>query len=69
MPDEAGFVGRLVAFKEAAQLLQGAERSMLTAACNEWLRSVEIDEQIRAVAAEQEMQSNPTNTGNHDGRT
>ena len=52
MPDEVAFVGHLVTFEEAGQLLQGVERSMLTAARNEWLRSVEIDEQIRAAAVE-----------------
>jgi len=63
MPDEVEFVGRLMTFEEAAQLLQGAERSMLTAACNEWLRSVEIDEHIHAMAAEQGLQSGSNNRG------
>lgn len=68
MPDEAGFVGRLVTFEEAARLLGGTERSVLIAACNEWLRSTEIDEHIRALAAEQGLQPNPTNPGNHGER-
>jgi hypothetical protein len=66
MPDEAGFVGRLVTFEEAAQLLRGAERSMLIAAGNEWLRSMEIDEHIRAAAAgqtERGLESDPSNPG------
>lgn len=63
MPDEVAYVGHLVTFEEARQLLQGAERSMLTAACNEWLRSVEIDEQVRAAAVEQGLQPNSNNHG------
>jgi hypothetical protein len=48
MPDEAGYIGHLVAYEIADQLLNQVERLVLTAARNEWLRSIEIDEHIRA---------------------
>lgn len=48
MPDEAGYTGHLVTYEVAAQLLSEVERLILAAARNEWLRSIEIDEYIRA---------------------
>ena len=47
MPDEAGYIGHLVTYEEADRLLNQVERMILAAARNEWLRSIEIDEQIR----------------------
>lgn len=48
MPDEAGYVGHLVAPEAANKLLSAVEGMVLAAALAEWLRSIEIDEQIRA---------------------
>jgi len=49
MPDEAGYIGHLVTYELADELLSEAERFILGAARNEWARSIEIDEQIRAM--------------------
>lgn len=49
MPDEAGYVSHLVTHEVADQLLSDVERMILAAALNEWLRSMEVDEQIRTV--------------------
>jgi len=60
MPDESGYIGHLVAYEVADQLLNEVERLVLHAARNEWLRSIEIDENIRAAEVqrkEQERQS------------
>ena len=66
MPDEAGYIGHLVTYEVADQLLNEVERLVLTAARNEWLRSIEIDERIRAAEVqrrEQEQQSASNNDG------
>jgi len=47
MPDEAGFVSHLVTHEVAIQRLSNVEGVVLAAALNEWVRSLEIDEQIR----------------------
>ena len=53
MPDEAGYVGHLVTFEVAGELLGEIEKWVLAAARNEWVRSLEIDERIRATEAQQ----------------
>lgn len=53
MPDEAGYVSHLVTHEVANQLLSDAEGMVLTAAFDEWLRSIEIDEQIRTTESQQ----------------
>lgn len=69
MPDEAGYIGHLVAYELADQLLKPGEKLILTAARNEWLRSIEIGEQIREMEArqrEQEQQYNSNNDGERE---
>ena len=66
MPDEVGYIGQLVTCEVAGRLLGESERLILSIAYNEWLRSVEIDGQIRAMEAQQreeEQQSNSNNNG------
>ena len=66
MPDEAGYIGHLVTVEVADQLLGDGERWVLAAARNEWVRSLEIDERIRATEAQkggEERQSNLNNDG------
>ena len=66
MPDEAAYIGHLVTVEVADQLLSDGERWILTAARNEWVRSLEIDERIRATEAQkggEELQSNLNNGG------
>lgn len=65
MPDEAGYVGHLVTFEVAGQLLGELEGWVLAAARNEWVRSEEIDRRIPAAGAQQRegQQSNPNNDG------
>lgn len=46
MPDEAGYVSHLVTYEIANQRLNYVEKSVLDAAFGEWVRSMEIDEQI-----------------------
>ena len=48
MPDEARYVGHLVTHEVAHQRLGNVERMVLAAAFREWLRSIEIDQQIYA---------------------
>jgi len=47
MPDETGYIGHLITYEEADRLLDQVERTILAVARNEWLRSIEIDGQIR----------------------
>jgi hypothetical protein len=53
MPDEAGYISHLVSYEDADQQLDGVERYVLAVAFGQWLRSTEIDEQIRAAEAQQ----------------
>jgi len=62
MPDEAGYIGHLVTCEVAAQMLGEAERLVLIAAYNEWLRSIEIDERIRAMDAQRSNSDNGERT-------
>ena len=61
MPDEAGYIGRLVTYEEADRLLNRTERFLLAAARTEWLRSIEIDEQIREMEVQGEEQEQQYN--------
>ncbi|KAF9647340.1 hypothetical protein BDM02DRAFT_3117246 [Thelephora ganbajun] len=54
MPDEVGYIGHLVTYEVANRMLGEVERTVLTAARNEWIRSIEIDEQIRTAEAQRE---------------
>ena len=54
MPDEAGYVSHLVTQEVAHQRLNNVEGVVLTAALGEWLRSVEIDDQICMTEARRE---------------
>ena len=66
MPDEAGYIGHLVDVTVADQLLGDGERWVLAAARNEWVRSLEIDERIRATEAQKRggaQQSDLSNNG------
>lgn len=53
MPDEDGYIGHLVTYEVANQLLSEPERSVLAVTHKEWLRSIEIDEVFRVTEAEQ----------------
>jgi len=69
MPDEAGYIGHLVTYEVADQLLCEVERSILGAARNEWVRSIEIDGQFRAIEAQQREEGQQPNLNNRGERT
>ena len=52
MPDEAGYISHLVSYEDAYRQLDEIERLILAVAFDEWLRSGEIDDQIRAAEAQ-----------------
>jgi len=69
MPDEAGYIGHLVTYEVADQLLCEVERSILGAARSEWVRSIEIDEQFRAIEVQQREEGQQPNLNNRGERT
>jgi len=69
MPDEAGYIGHLVTVEVADQLLGDGERWVLAAARNEWVRSLEIDEQIRATGAQKGGEEQQSILNNHGEST
>jgi len=69
MPDEAGYIGHLVTYEVADQLLNEVEKLVLTAACNEWLRSIEIDEHIRTAEIQRREQGQQSASNNDGERT
>jgi len=68
MPDEAGYIGHLLDVEVADQLLGDGERWILAAARNEWVRSLEIDERIRAAEAQERGEGQQPNL-NNDGES
>jgi len=65
MSYEAEYIDHLVAYEVADQLLGGIGGPILRTACNEWVRSTEIGEQIRAIEAQQGEGQQPNS--NNDG--
>lgn len=69
MPDEAGYIGQLVTYEEAAQLLGETEGLVLGIAYNEWLRSIEVDEQTCAAEVQQREEGQQPNSNDDAERT
>ena len=69
MPDEAGYIGHLVTYEVADQLLNEVERLVVAAARREWLRSIEIDEHIRVAEDQREEQGHQSDSNSDGERT
>ena len=67
MPDEAGYIGHLVTYELASQLLVEGERWILAAAWNEWVRSLEKDQLVPATEAQQREEGQQSDMNKDDG--
>jgi hypothetical protein len=68
MPDEAGYVSHLVTHEVADKLLSDVERVVLAVTLNEWVRTMEIDEQIRAAEDRRGEEGRESVVRNHGER-